>query len=184
MNALAMGALVAVLAERPDVRVPARPLAWATAVALVAIVVWRRGFDYSDVVVETAGFSLVALLFALWLLPIAGVAGRPDSLAARLPTAPWLRAVGRVSYGMYVVHYPLHWFTMNRLYPRLRGADGSISTPRLAAYVVVMGVVTYLLARISWTVLERPVLAFKRFAPPTGVRNPTIRIKTLSARGQ
>jgi len=85
---------------------------------------------------------------------------------------------------MYVLHYPLHWAAMYRIYPHLLAADGSVVTWRLAAYVMVASVATYVLARILWIIIERPVLALKRFFPPTGVRNPTIRIKTLSARGQ
>jgi peptidoglycan/LPS O-acetylase OafA/YrhL len=184
MNALAMGALVAVVAERPGVRVPARALAWGTALALAALAIWRGGFNYQDAVVEVVGFPLTALLFAVWLLPIAGVAGSAGSLAVRVPSTPWLRSVGRVSYGMYVAHYPLHWFVMHRLYPRLLEADGSVSTARLGAYVVAASLATFAIARVSWTLIERPVLALKRYAPPTGVRNPTMQIKTLSARGQ
>jgi peptidoglycan/LPS O-acetylase OafA/YrhL len=185
MSALAMGGLVAILAQRPGVgaRIPVRALAWSTSLALVAIAVWRRGFDYHDAVVETVGLALVGVLFALWLLPIAGVTGREDDLAVRAPSAPWLRSIGRVSYAMYVVHYPLHWAAMKRLYPRMLEADGSVSTAALAAYVVVASVATYLVARTSWRMVERPVLALKRYFPPTGVRNPTIRMRTLAARG-
>jgi peptidoglycan/LPS O-acetylase OafA/YrhL len=85
---------------------------------------------------------------------------------------------------MYVIHYPLHWAAMKHLYPYLLAADGSVSTLRLAAYVAVASVATYALAYLSWMVVERPVLALKRYFPATGVRNPTLRIKTLSARGR
>jgi peptidoglycan/LPS O-acetylase OafA/YrhL len=184
MNALAMGALVAVVAQRPSTRLPVRGLAWGTGTALCAIVIWRGGFDYADVVVETVGMTLSAFLFALWLLPIAGVTASRDGLAVRLPSAAWLRSVGSVSYGMYVLHYPLHWAAMKRLYPHLLEVDGSVSTWRLSAYVVGASLATFLLARVVWTVVERPVLALKRFFPPTGVRQPTIRVKTLAAPGQ
>jgi peptidoglycan/LPS O-acetylase OafA/YrhL len=185
MSALAMGALVAIIGMRPGAgaRIPVRALAWSTALALVAIAVWRRGFDYRDVVVETAGLKLAALLFALWLLPIAGVTPGEDSLAVRVPSMPWLQAVGRVSYAMYVIHYPLHWAAMKHLYPHLLEADGSVSTLRLGAYVVVASVATYVLAHLTYRVVERPVLALKQFFPPTGVRSPTIRVKTLAAQG-
>jgi peptidoglycan/LPS O-acetylase OafA/YrhL len=184
MSALAMGALVAVVAERPAVaaRIPLRGLAWGTALALAAIVVWRGGFDYKDAIVETIGLKLAGFLFALWLLPIVGIAGDARGLAARLPTAPWLGAIGRVSYAMYVVHYPLHWAAMKRLYPSLLEPNGAVSTPRLAAYVVVASVATFVVAHVTWRLVERPTLAFKRFFPPTGVRSPTLPLKTLSAR--
>ena len=188
MSALGMGGFVAILAQRPSnvgARIPLRRLAVGTSLALLAMVIWRRGFDYSDVVIETVGLPLIALLFTLWLLPIAGVRpGGEDSLAVRVPSSPPLQALGRVSYGMYVLHYPLHWAAMRHLSPYLRAADGSVSTVRLGAYVVLAGVATYLLARLSWAAVEGPLLALKHQFPPTSVRSPTMRIETLSARRQ
>jgi peptidoglycan/LPS O-acetylase OafA/YrhL len=186
MSSLALGALVAIVAMRPGFgqRVPLRALTWGSALGLAAIAVWRGGFDFHDAVVEIVGLNLAAFLFALWLLPIAGVTAGGTSLAVRLPAAPWLRAIGRLSYGMYVVHYPLHWVAMKHLYPHLLDADGAVSTPRLAAYLVFASVATYALAQITWAVVERPVLALKTYFPPTGVRHPTMPIQTLSARGR
>jgi peptidoglycan/LPS O-acetylase OafA/YrhL len=188
MGALAAGGLVALVAQRPSLRVPSRALALGAGAALVAITVWRRGFDYADPVVEIAGLPLSTLLFVLWLLPIARATSSRadparDTLAVRVPSTPWLRAIGRVSYGMYVLHYPLHWAVMDRLYPTLLAANGSVSTWKLGAYVVVASVATYLLARVLWMAVERPVLSLKRFFPPTGVRRPTAPLETLAARG-
>jgi peptidoglycan/LPS O-acetylase OafA/YrhL len=177
MGALAMGALVAVLGTRPGVgaRIPLRALVCGTALALLAIVVWRRGFDFRDAVVETVGMNAIAFLFALWLLPLTGVTPGEGSLAVRVPSWPRLQAVGRVSYAMYVLHYPLHWAAMKRLYPHLLAADGAVSTPRLAAYVVMASVATYALAHLASRSIERPALALKRFVPATGVGGRTDR---------
>lgn len=188
MNALATGALVAVVAPRLDLRVPTRALAVATSAALLAIVVWRRSFDYADAVVGTVGYVLIATLFGLWLLPIARSTSAPDDPARRnpavtIPSARWLCSVGRVSYGMYVVHYPLHWFGLQVTYPRMLGKDGVIVEWKLAVYVVLASVATYLLARVVWLAIERPILSLKRHVPPTGVRRPTLPLETLSSRG-
>jgi peptidoglycan/LPS O-acetylase OafA/YrhL len=189
MAALGMGALVAALGTRPGVgaRIPVRALVWGSMLTLLAIVVWRRGFDFRDAVVEIVGLNVVAFLFALWLLPIVGVTGVTGvqgNLAVRIPSWPWLQSVGRVSYAMYILHYPLHWAAMKRFYPRLLAADGVVSTPRLAAYVVIAGVATYALALLTWRVVERPALGLKRFFPLTGVRSPTIRVDALGAQGR
>jgi peptidoglycan/LPS O-acetylase OafA/YrhL len=188
MGALAAGGLVALVAQRPGLRVPSRPLALGAGAALAAIAAWRGGFDYADAVVEIAGLPLSTLLFALWLLPIArATSSRSDpaqgTLAVRVPSTPWLRSVGRVSYGMYVLHYPIHWAVMDRIYPALLAPDGSVSTWKLGAYVAAASVVTYLLARLLWLAIERPVLSLKRYFPPTGVRRPTAALETLAARG-
>jgi peptidoglycan/LPS O-acetylase OafA/YrhL len=188
MNALAPGARVAVLAPRLELRVPIRALAGSTAAALLAVILWRRSFDFADPVVATVGYFLIATLFGLWLLPIARSTSAADdpsrrNPAVRLPQARWLRSVGRVSYGMYVVHYPLHWFGLQAVYPRLLGADGKIVEWRLAAYVPLACVATYLIARLLWVAIERPVLNLKRHVPPTGVRRPTMPLETLAARG-
>jgi peptidoglycan/LPS O-acetylase OafA/YrhL len=188
MNALATGALVAVVAMRPDLRIPVRALAGGTAAALLGVVVWRGSFDYADPVVGTVGYVLIATLFGLWLLPIARSTSAPDDPARRnpavtIPSARWLCSVGRVSYGMYVVHYPLHWFGLQVTYPRMLGKDGVIVEWKLAVYVVLASFATYLLARVLWFALERPILNLKRHVPATGFRRPTLPLETLSSRG-
>jgi peptidoglycan/LPS O-acetylase OafA/YrhL len=188
MNALAFGALVAILAPRRDLAIPVRALTWSTAGALAALVVWRGGFDYRDAMVATAGLTLSALLFALWLLPLARATSSRldptrDTLAGRVLSSAALRSVGRVSYGMYVAHYPLHWAALKKVHPLLLDPDGAVATWMLAAYVVTGGVATYLLAQVVWILLEGPVLKLKRHVPPTGVRRPTVQLTTLAAQG-
>ena len=67
MDALALGALVALLARHPDGLLKWRSYAWSiggcAGVVLAAMFVWRRGLSIKDVWVITCGCSLLAVFF-------------------------------------------------------------------------------------------------------------------------
>ena len=167
MSAPTIGGLAALIARRGAWRRAfersARPLGLGLVAALVAIVVGRGGFSYRDPVVQTFGFTIVAVLFAVWLLVIVCdlrvLGGAPISW----PTWAPLRAIGRVSYGMYVVHYPLHWAAMKPLHEFLLAGDRPVANLRLGGYIVVAMAVTYVLALISWRLFEQPILGLKKY---------------------
>jgi peptidoglycan/LPS O-acetylase OafA/YrhL len=106
-----------------------------------------------------------------------------ETLVGRILSSAPLRSVGRVSYGMYVAHFPLHWAVLQKVRPLLKRPDGSFVTWRLAVYAAAGGVSTYVVARLVWILLEGPVLRLKRHVPPTGVRRPTVPLATLAAQG-
>jgi peptidoglycan/LPS O-acetylase OafA/YrhL len=165
MSAPAIGGLAAFIARRGAWRRAfarsVSPVLAGLAVALVAIIVWRSGFSHEDAVVQTLGFPIVAGLFASWLLVIVCELPLLGGAPISWPSAGFLRAVGRVSYGMYVFHYPLHWAAMKVLHARIIGAGGAGANARLGAYVVGASIATYVLACVSWRVFERPILGLK-----------------------
>jgi peptidoglycan/LPS O-acetylase OafA/YrhL len=168
MSAPAIGGLAAFISRRGAWRRAfaryAGPIIGCLAAALVAIVAWRAGFSHEDAVVQTLGFPIVAALFATWLLVIVcDLSDLPivGGVAISWPSAAFLRAIGRVSYGMYVFHYPLHWAVMKPLHARIIGAGGAGANARLAVYIVAASIVTYALAWLSWRFFERPILALK-----------------------
>jgi peptidoglycan/LPS O-acetylase OafA/YrhL len=167
MSAPAIGALAALLTRRAAwcawyEKYRGR-LAWSSLGVLVLLGAWRHGFQHTDAVVQTIGFSLVAFLCAQWLLTI--VLGIPTlgGVALALPSWKPLRALGRLSYGMYVLHYPLHWAAMKILAPTLE--RGPWSPLLQIAYIIVATAVTFGLANLSWLLFERRCLALKRFFP-------------------
>jgi peptidoglycan/LPS O-acetylase OafA/YrhL len=67
----------------------------------------------------------------------------------------WLRYIGRISYGMYVYHFPIMWFVERFFEERLQGA--------MAVWIKagVALAVTLLLASLSYSLLEKPILNLK-----------------------
>lgn len=81
----------------------------------------------------------------------------------------WLAAkplchVGRVSYGLYVYHYFIP-FAGYALVPALGDMHGGLEK---SLRVVCWIIATFVVAEVSWAVIERPVLRLKNqaFAPP------------------
>ncbi|MDP1818526.1 MAG: acyltransferase [Acidimicrobiales bacterium] len=146
LDTLLVGALLAV-AWAPTARLPARlavPLGWLGAGVLAVIVLVgrpREGFVY------LVGFPLFALASAAVVLAIVDT----DRGVARLLAAAPLRAVGRVSYGLYLWH-PLAFLIIHRWAP-----DGTPVPVRVAVGLALAAATTAL----SYRLVERPALELK-----------------------
>lgn len=97
----------------------------------------------TDPFLYTGGFFLVALATAA---VIARVISWPRSLLARFLSLPVLTFVGRISYGLYLYHWPL-FLAINNAHTGLNGA------PLLALRLVV----TFTAAVLSYELLEQPI---------------------------
>lgn len=101
-DALAVGAAIALLIRggRKNSLQRWAPITFALAAGiLITIFVSRRTMSHYDPLVNTAGFSVIAILYGS-LLMISLAHGRLFSL-------PILRVFGKYSYGMYLFHFPL-----------------------------------------------------------------------------
>ncbi|MHC3467953.1 acyltransferase family protein [Streptomyces sp. 7R007] len=158
---LLAGALVAVALARLRTDDPRLALlrTWAgrlaaPALGLLALVAWRVPVTGDAGVLTpvwyTAGFLLVAAVSATL---VAGLELRPEGWLSRLLALTPLAWTGRkLSYGMYLWHYPVL---------RLLGSLG-VKEGRLSAAVVL----TVLLALLSYYVVEAPFLRrARRHAP-------------------
>jgi peptidoglycan/LPS O-acetylase OafA/YrhL len=78
-----------------------------------------------------------------------------EKLFVRLLEMPWLRYLGKISYGMYVYHLALIWFVWRTSEQRAQG--------ELAYWVKVAIALsaTILIASLSYYLLERPILRLK-----------------------
>ena len=168
MDALALGALVAVAAREPSwwprVRRGAPWLLAASAAAVAAVWVHQAGLFGGDPVVQVWAFGPLATGFAA--LVVLTVDPAPSSRLSRTLSRPWLRGAGKYSYGLYVLHYPiflgLEAAGLTSL--ALSGATGS----RLAgvlAFAAVAGLATFTAALLSWNLLEKPFLRWKDRVP-------------------
>ena len=78
-----------------------------------------------------------------------------EKVLIRFLEMPWLRYLGKISYGMYVYHLPLIWF-VNRFFEERIQSGGT-----LWAKAAVSLSATILIATLSYYFLERPVLNLK-----------------------
>ncbi|MDE2433115.1 MAG: acyltransferase [Burkholderiales bacterium] len=168
MDALAMGSLLAVWMQTPSAArwFQARPrTAWH----------WPAGILCAGAV-ASGGFRQ----FGLWPQSL-GLLGLDLGMAAVLACVvafdqgwvrgtdwlqhPWLRRIGRYSYGMYVWHVPLGVLLLMPGAQRM-GWDVKPGAALQTLYVVGAVAATYGVASLSYRWLERPFLALKsRLAP-------------------
>jgi len=97
------------------------------------------------------GFSIMALFFTAAVL-IALV--RPNGLWSRLCRLPPLRALGGISYCIYVIHLSVLVVCQNIL----SWAAGKQSIGLAGLGTLLAAIITWVLAKISWHYLESPML--------------------------
>ena len=125
-----------------------RVLAAGAVVALGAVLAAAAVVDGSDGWLYPYG--LLALDGAVVLLILAAVT-QPASLAARALAYPPLRALGKISYGLYLWHFPLFlWLTA--------GAVGFGGTPLLLVRLAV----TLAVSTASYFLIEQPIRQRRR----------------------
>lgn len=100
------------------------------------------------------GLSLLSLTAALVLLELVA---RPTSLLARALEFPMLTRIGKVSYGMYLLHLPMMDIGMVMLFASPRQP----TTANLMLALGVFTVASYGAAWILHQIVERPFLALK-----------------------
>jgi peptidoglycan/LPS O-acetylase OafA/YrhL len=121
--------------------------------ALVAIVVFFGFVDRPDAWLNQWGYTVVALTAAVL---IAGVALDVTSPLGRVLSLAPLVALGRISYGVYLWHWPLFRYLHQE---ELGLGWWQTQLVRIA--------VTLVVATVSYVVVERPLLRLRhRFDPP------------------
>lgn len=164
IDALAAGGLLAWFTTPGRNGIPRAWLAGMTvsaAVAMLAIIGITHEFASSKAGISLLNQTIAGLLFfgVIGLVTMPGPANRVSSLLASRPMA----SIGRISYGIYLFHLPViqAWTNLNPL-----PMDQSGNIARFAAILVNLGAVTVIsvvIAAISWTLFERPILSLKRF---------------------
>lgn len=158
-DALLIGALVALIRIYHPRQLP-RFAVWAgglgmllLAMALIDAPAVNQMYMIRDV--SVLGFSGFAMVYAALLIATLQVRALGRMLRAR-----WLRSVGRVSYGMYVIHFILLYWYLVAVPVRPR-----VGAPGLIGAVVLGSLITYGVALGTWVAIERPFLALKKRFP-------------------
>lgn len=128
--------------------------------AAVGFVARQDGWLYDG------GLTLVALAAAAL---IAAVVAAPQSPAARLLSLAPLRGLGRISYGLYLWHWPIYLIL----------SPGRLGLPWLPTQLVRAGV-SIAVAVGSYLLIERPFLQlrhrFRASEPASGPRRPVVTV--------
>ncbi len=155
-DSLAAGVLAALLWNNPKAR------AWIEAHALLlyglfAILfagvayIWRYHSDPLLPLTQTAGYTWLALFFAVLLLL---VVSRRASLLAALMRLGFLREIGGVSYCIYIIHTAVFLFCHQLLLHALPAA----TDVKAAGVTLLAALATYGIAKLSWKYLEQPLV--------------------------
>ncbi|MBY0495757.1 MAG: acyltransferase [Cyanobacteria bacterium] len=163
LDGLATGALIAWLVRRDWLPVLAQ---WAPTVAIAGlagmVMVVIDGGDawWWQPSMQRVGYSLIAITSGALLV----MALQPQGLWTRMMSAGWLRAFGKYSYCLYLIHLPV--MRVIREYA-FDPADYPMLAPWIgqALFYVIATAPAFGLAWLSWRVFEAPILKLKsRFA--------------------
>ncbi len=161
-DALAFGALVAWLLRRGALVGQARTGLWVGSLAIVGVIAvcWMDGESWWwGPMMQRAGYSLLALGGAGLLVGV--VVSPPGARWPQLLSAGWLRAFGKYSYCLYLIHLPV----MRTVRAYVLGPEdfGRFGSPWIgqALFYVAATVPAFSLAWLSWRTFEAPILRLK-----------------------
>ena len=176
LDPIAIGALVAIAVRAPDglarLRRWAPVVGAASAGALIAIIVTAHGVSPSDTVpMQLVGYPVVGLFCAALLITaLAAPAGWVDRLVGRGWTLAPLRYIGRRSYAIYLLHFPLLYAAENAgfTYPHMAAVTRSPLLGQAVFFVGIVGI-SVAAAELSWRLLEGPILQLRSHFRRPGV---------------
>lgn len=164
LDVIAAGAFVALAGEGPrgmQGLLPARRILAVTGVALLGLSIWRGGISNMDPVVLTAGLSLVALHFAAFIAVMRSLPS--DHWLVRLFSSKPLRAFGKYSFAIYLIHVPLSALVRDTLYnPHQFLTFGGSKLPGQMLFYIGTTLLIFIIAFASWHLWEKHFLKLKK----------------------
>jgi peptidoglycan/LPS O-acetylase OafA/YrhL len=183
VDALALGGFAAACGRIPAWRDWIARHRLPLALALLALLgwafLWTHAFPRTSPRGMTAGYTVLAIVFAAWLYASAwrdaaqalaiddglgstGTQPGRQALWHRALCHPVLQSVGKYSYGMYVIHKPLHDLFSAKILAVLGVVTaGHIGMARL--HVLAVTLISYAVAWVSYHLYEVHFLRLKRY---------------------
>jgi peptidoglycan/LPS O-acetylase OafA/YrhL len=165
-DGLAFGAIVAIVLRHQRLRAAVLRYSGPALAAIVALLLaWfgvKGRLHLESPATLSLLYTLLAGAYALIVLRASDGAGgaAPVQKLLRL----WLlRRAGRYSYAAYVFHFPLLFATMPLFLALSERGRHIVALPWFLAGIAV----TFLLARISWSLMEQPILRLKPVLAPS-----------------
>jgi len=167
LDGLVVGALLAVARRRGimtalDRLVPAVVIAGVA--GLIAVTILGGHTWWWNRRMQQFGYSLIAVTAGAMLV---SAINRPaDSLWPRMLSAGWLRAFGKYSYALYLLHVPVMRAVGEFVFSP--GEYETIGGPRWIIQVIFYAAATapaFALAWLSWRLFEAPILSLKTWFP-------------------
>jgi len=115
----------------------------------------------------TEGYTALSILFAAWLYASASLDAQMAEGNIQAPAwhramrIPSLQSVGKYSYGMYVVHKPLHDLFSAKLLAKM-GVQTAGHIVNASLHVLAVTLVSYAAAWLSYQLYEVHFLRLKR----------------------
>ena len=161
MDALAVGSGIALLVLSQQGRAFLSAVAWpvtgAAFVGLVALFIYKHGLTPADPTVARVGLSLVAVFFGGVVAAV--VLAPPASTLARILSWQPLRVLGKYSYAIYVIHFPVVAILVRHTnFASDISSWAGFQLPGIIAAGLVALAITLALTLLSWRLIETPYL--------------------------
>ena len=161
MDALAVGSAIALLVRSHQGRVFLRAVAWPVAgaafIGLVAMFIYKDGLPPFDPTVLRVGLSLLAAFFGGVVAAVV-LAPQTSTLSRSLSWRP-LRALGKYSYAIYVIHSPVVRILVGHTnFASDISSWAGFQLPGIIAAALVAFAITMVLSLLSWRLIETPFL--------------------------
>ena len=167
LDGFAIGALLAIGQRRgllPLLNRWAPVVAVAAGAGIIGCIIMGGHTWWWNRWIQQYGYSLIAITGGAML--VSAIANPADSLWPRMLSAGWLRAFGKYSYALYLIHAPVMRAVRAYVFDPLSYEVLGIS-PWIAQllYYALASAASFALAWLSWRLIEAPILALKARFP-------------------
>ena len=161
-DALALGALLAVIMTQKDCREMLAKIAKPSLIIVTFVIAFQVYINHNFTSVD-AGIGLLNQTTAslAFVLILYFVVSNNAVFLTRILEVSWFKKIGKYSYAMYIFHLPLMMLWLELARPDLSGYSALALIPVIVAYNIAFIAINFCIAAISWHLLEYPFLKLK-----------------------